>query len=268
MDRQLELRAPVADALGELYRVQRRSLSAEWPKRGGLLVALLAAAAFVGALFEGGVVWIGIWGATFALALGTYLVFRKRQVEPRKVRAVNELLKSLRPELARKGRVRLQLDFGGFSQTSPVTRTRQKACYVHRWLALSFRLLDGTTVRLDATLHAKRKRKAKRKYTKVTDKAFELVTVRLLPPEGQTFLAQSLGNQPEQLLALDKQWRPWAQAPQVVVEPGEAKFTFRTRQAMLVKGRGHKSVAPGVLVDGLRLLQAVIASYHCLRSPG
>ena len=127
-------------------------------------------------LYLGG--WAELIGAVIALlALITVtVVLFRRDMDDRKIAMAWELLKMLGPETKRKGTASLTIDFRGYHKSKD---------YAVQWLEMGLPLLDGSTLTLRITQRVVRKKKPKRKYTKITDKVREILTVETRLPSNR-----------------------------------------------------------------------------------
>src|SRR5690606_37506457 len=124
-------------------------------------------------------------------------------LEDRKLSVVAEVARRLGPEVKAKRPIEAEIDFRAHHKLPPKESTSSWGngayAYEHPWLRLSFVLQDGTKAELTGTLHAKRKTRRKRKYTKIKERCYETLTVQLAPPAGRPFAA---GGLPQGLVSL------------------------------------------------------------------
>jgi hypothetical protein len=178
-----------ADAVADQERLQRR-------RKGGMLT---------------GVGCVGMFGSVFLMAippLGVVLLLafigvvlagwgqlrRSGQLaaldlDNERLAVVSELIETLAPDLSDKKPLNLTLAHGTAVTWAPPTNQRQEGTwltgkisfseYQDTWLSLGGRMQDGSLFRLAVTETVKRKSKPKRKYTKLTDRCREEVTLVL-----------------------------------------------------------------------------------------
>lgn len=192
-------------------------------------------------------------GIALAVLLGVgalilYFSMNAEDIEDRKLEIARNLLRILQTEL-RDGRPsHLSMDFRGYDN--------------HHsdgvWLNLKTVLHDGVGVQLEVSTHHKRKTRAKRKYTKIKDKIWERVTLKLSPPKGKRFdpaAAQRLRRLPVPKMAVRSS----------KVAPKAATFVYETRRMVRVRNRyGWQDQNLTDLVDENMSLAALIASYRAL----
>jgi hypothetical protein len=192
-------------------------------------------------------------------------------LEDRKLEVVSGTLVAFGPELRANKPVKAVAEFAAVHQRAPVNRSvtgtgflESKATqetFAHWWLSLEFTLSDGVTVTVDGSTHAKRKSLAKRKYTKVKERTFERLNVRLSPAKGQAFSAP----------AQNRVWGPQRFAgltlARVTVRPNCALFRYHTQPATRSRTRAGwgGSGVEGMLVS-TRVVAAVINSYKAVAS--
>ena len=138
-----------------------------------------------------------------------------------------KVLTQLEPELKKGRPVSIRMDFGGYDRTKPVENTTGflsssgTKVFKKRWMLLSFTLMDGTQVLMEAAELCKRKQKAKRKYTKMKDNIADELSITLRPPRGKAHA--STGALPPMM----QQMNPRLLKAQV--KSRAAVFQFRTQ---------------------------------------
>jgi hypothetical protein len=190
-------------------------------------------------------------------------ILKRSDIDDRKLHAARRLLEVLGGDLKPGTPVALKIDFGGYDRSKPVAKaggffsTVKEYQFVKRdWLDLRFTLADGTRVKLTASTHAKRKTKAKRKYTKVKDKISERLNLIFTAPKGRT-LNPAMGHALRQRLH-----RGQMRITTCKVKPRAAMIGFSFGVASRYRGRaGWSSHGLSSLIDGDDTLFAVVRSY-------
>ena len=210
-----------------------------------LLIILLIAGFFMFTILP--VVAIGC----ILLAIGSGILrwrVSKNDVEDRKLEVLQTLLAHLGPELKPGRGVEAELNFRGYW-----------AANGQPWLQATMVLANNMTLRVSIVTNFVRKKKSKRKYTKITDKIVESVTVELRPAKDQRLPATTTIPVPRQhgprLLSLAR----------TKVAAGGASFVFSSRKIKRVEGRGVEQWSES-LTAGTDVVLAVVSSYRLLCS--
>jgi hypothetical protein len=209
------------------------------------------------------------------IAVITGIVFLVRRgraaandIDDRKLDVVRHVMMALGPEMRKKRKVLSHIDFRGYPNSPPqedntkwYNSTGQKT-YERKWLRLSFVLLDGTQIQVQAVTKCKRKQKAKRKYTKIKDKVVDELLVTLKPAKQRTLDIAAQRRAAQRLSD-----RGGLSLVTMQVKKKQARFHFRTAAAIRFRGRGGWN-ANGLtgLLDGPRVLGAIVSSYRTVVS--
>ncbi|MEM6787830.1 MAG: hypothetical protein AAF715_09970 [Myxococcota bacterium] len=198
-------------------------------------------------------VWLGV----AVVALACFIagsVFSRADVSDRKLEAMCTLLSTFASELRRGRPVRLEANLSGLTKM-PAERDGDRRTYTCDWMHLDLPLADGTRAVVVARSALKRKSRQKRKYTKHKDQLTEQLTVQLIPPKGKSHPAQ--GSPPRPLVRGLTLMR-------AELKPRRATFVYRSYAPLRrLKGRyGWSIVMPGDLLDGDKLVAALIQSYR------
>ncbi len=182
------------DSQGDTERVVQQ-------KKVGQMIAPGCVFAFltIGALFV--FPWAAL--ATAPVAVVLFVVGARRQTTLGKMEAqdldrprlemVRLLLLALAPDLSSKKPVSVTIRHGDTTKVGQTTGEAREGnllsgCYVSEytdnWLTLGGRFNDGSVFRLMVTRNVKRKRKPKRKYSKITDRAREKVVLLVRVPSA------------------------------------------------------------------------------------
>lgn len=188
-------------------------------------------------------------GAGIALFAG-WRVYRRRDLDNRKIAAVERLVRVLRADIRRDELVHVTADFRSYTALTPLSRQGWTKRYRDRWLLLSVRLADDNALRLAVSDRIKRKQKRKR----VVEK-------------GQSAIALSL--------RLAKRYRPIepiaaalrAAAPPPGLFLRERQVTGAAREGAMVRA-GLRTLTtaqgPMALADGDLLLLAIRWAYGAI----
>jgi len=111
--------------------------------------------------------WTRLLGLAATLGLGILLfvrwrVYRRRDLDNRKIATLQRLLRVLRADICRDERVALAVDLRPYTAVPPLLKQGAVSRYRHRWLLLAVRLADDNVLRLSVSDRIKRKRKRKR----------------------------------------------------------------------------------------------------------
>lgn len=155
--------------------------------------------------------WTRVVGLAAALALGSFLfvrwrVYRRRDLDNRKIATLQRLLRVLRADIRRDERVALAVDLRPYTAVPPVLKQGAVSRYRHRWLVLAVRLADDNALRLSVSDRVKRKRK--RKGTAERGTSAIALTVRLAKryrPIEPIAAALRAGRPPVGLVASQRQ---------------------------------------------------------------
>lgn len=186
-------------------------------------------------------------------------------VDDRRLDVARKVIRTLAPDMSRKGTVHANIDFSGYHKTKPVADSVSwgsgTMAFEQTWLRISFSLLDGTRVRIECSSKVKRKQKRKRKYTKIKDGIVDEATIELLAPKGKGFDPEKAPRMQKHLASM----RPPLVG--VRVKPKAAELRFRTARATRLRGRaGWSSQNLTALLDGGDVLRLVATSYRLLAS--
>jgi hypothetical protein len=221
----------------------------------GLVVCFIAAAGTEMVLFVVGA------GLLAVIAIGSFIarsVAKRGDLEDRKLAVAEGVVRALAPELKQGRPIEATIDFRAHHELAPKAQQGSSAAralaYEHPWLQLSFVLGDGTKVRLVGTLHAKRKTKSKRKYTKVKERCHETLSVELAPPSGRSFTATSVPAVPALGMTLAR----------ARVRPNAAELVFRTSAFQRTRLRGGWTTNGDPMLLPERVVGALVTSYKLL----
>lgn len=180
------------DSQGDAERVAQQKRVTQMVMPGCIFVFLSFGALFV---FP----WAAI--VTVPIAIAMFVMGFRRQkalgqmeaqdLDRPRLEMVRLLLQTLAPDLSPKKPVSITIRHGDTTKAGQTTgETREgnllSGCYVSEytdnWLTFGGRLNDGSVFRLMVTRNVKRKRKPKRKYSKITDRAQEKVVLLVRLP--------------------------------------------------------------------------------------
>lgn len=258
-NRKLEIEASVVHVLDACERLHRADKDAEQNKKRYkvLGVALLVLGIFT--------IWIFGLGLLFLIpAAVCWYLYRhvaRADVEDRKLEVISGVLTTLGPELKACRAVKVAADFAYHDQQPPLGTHHSGAAYGHWWLTMRFVLADGSTVVVDAKTFAKVKKRRKRRYEKIKDRAHERLSVRIAPPRGKSFhpslASRNWGRQQFSGLSLRRG----------VVQPRAALFEYQTAAALRTRlGGGWMGHGLEALLDSKKVVSAIIASYKLAAS--
>lgn len=191
-------------------------------------------------------------GVAFVVFLIGHLMTRRHDIEDRKLEVARTVLDTFAPELDPKKPVELEMDFRGY----------WKADEGVTWMQMKLPLENGVSLTVGASTTFKRKKRAKRKYTKIKDKVAEVVTLQFKPPKGETFDPAAQGRMKKvrlQGLALRG----------VKMSAKGATFTMMTPQMIRMHGRaGWENGGLSHGIDGRMVVGSIITSYRLLAQAG
>lgn len=236
---------------------------------GALALTFLSMfAAGVSEVFEIFFVALGA-GVLAAVMFTLRVVFGRADVDDRKLHVVSHLVEVLRPELHKKRPVKMWVDFRGYERAKPqqdttgFLRSSGSKVFVKRWLRMTFVLLDGTQVALQARSTCKRKQKAKRKYTKIKDTVTDELEVFVRPPSNVALDPSATARVQG---ALRPPRGPMPVARGVKIKPRVLQASFRWGPGRRLRGRGGwSSTGLERLLDGDAALAAVVATCRATR---
>ena len=264
-----EVRAALADLHTADNQAEHRKKVLGWAAAGDL--ALAFAALVEGAVLE--VKFLYIVALVFGAGVVPILVVRhilgRADVDDRKLDAPAYVLRWLAGDIKPGSPVALSLDFGSYEKTPVLDKaggifSPQKSWVHHKvgWLKLRFVLLDGTRVQVTASTVAKRKTRAKRKYTKIKDRVVDELRIVLTAPRGQTLDTNAAAE------LYPKFSRRGRTLRRCQIKPRAALFDFRLGPArrVCVRGNWHATGLES-LVSGPTLLHMLITTYRaCAQS--
>ncbi len=243
--------------------------AAKWGKWANRFLFLIFLAIFLGAILIVPLALIPIFLGFFLMYRGRRIKAENQDLDDRKLHTASKLLQTLGPELKRSKPIALQMDFGGYEKAIPLQEegnwSQKNFVWKKPWLKMSFVLLDGSTVGLEASSSVKRKEISKRKWTKKKDKIIEDLIVTIKPPKGRSLSPAPL----EQRLRGVFQDKPLL-VKRVQLKPQLVTIHFQTPRVVrqLTRYEGWVGEGLAALVDGDTALMAVISSYRALQSAG
>lgn len=237
--------------------------AAKWRTRATIFFWLMLINGFIGFVVFPLLILVPVWLVPFLIFRKKRIAAENQDVDDRKVHAAGRLLHVLGPETMKKKPVKLFLDFFGYEKAPPESKQMSWGSgtmeWTKKWMEMSFMLLDGSRVSLEAISNVKRKQKAKRKWTKKKDRIVEDLVVTLKPPAGKALNP----NGPKALAAMLEQ-HPTLELKRVQPKQGAVVCQIRTRPAVrqLTRYQGWTDQGLDALLDGDRTIAAVISTYR------
>ena len=201
-------------------------------------------------------------GALGAVALAAVLVvrwrvYRRRDLDDRKLASMLRLLRVLRADIRRDEGVVVSADLRRYTALPAAMKQGAVSRYVDRWLVLMVRLADGNALRLVVTDHIKRKRKRKRTAERGSSSiALSLRLAKRYRPTEPIAAALTAGRAPAGLIVRQRQVTAGAGA-----RPGAAAAVLRLRLRTSTAGGAAMVLADAdVLLHALRWAYSAIAA--------